>query len=325
MRSLLSLVSGALLLTRPIYALKLASALQWIEHTPQRVAAADYYKDAGGVSAFQIVSGGVASLFSDSSVDLAANAETQALRNYYSHRNLRTIYTISEVTYRIVGSKKKGIRTLADLKGKRIGATAGTSAAYFVSVLAGSAGVPENSYTLVSGGACMASPCGAGSLTSMLQRGTVDAIGYWEPTIQLAIDALGDDAVVFGNASIYREIYNLHTTTDKLRDPAKKRDIVAFVKALNQAEKVFREDPESIYPRVSQWVGVTVPMLRKVWPVHAFRGTLAEDLLDEMVIQDAWVAKQDRRQVLNRATLAALVDGSILMEASGNGTTGTMT
>lgn len=312
MRYLTSLLTGASLVAR-LNALKVAANTMWIEHTPLRVAGTDFYK---GSSAYSIVNGGVPSLFSDSSVDLGANAETQALNNFGSHRNLRTVYTVCEVTYRIVASKKKGINSLADLKGKRIGATSGTSSGYFIETMVGTVGLKSSDYRLVGGNYCMASPCASGTFPAMLKAGTIDAYGYWETTVQLGIDLLGDDAIVFGNASVYREVFNLHSTAEKLRDPAKRRDIVAYLRALNEAERIFREDPDKIYDRVSGWVRVTVPMLKKVWPLHSFRGTLAPDLLDVLDEQDQIIARATRRQPFGRTALATLVDPSVLAEAN---------
>jgi ABC-type nitrate/sulfonate/bicarbonate transport system substrate-binding protein len=113
-----SLTLAAILLTTDVSPLKIASSLQWIEHTPQPYALKNFYK---GGSAAQLVSGGVPNLASDRSVDLAANAETQGLIQYGQHSNIRMIYTIVDVGYRLVANKASGINTLADLKGKKIG------------------------------------------------------------------------------------------------------------------------------------------------------------------------------------------------------------
>jgi hypothetical protein len=60
-----------------IQGLKIASALTTIEYTPELIASKQFYS---GTTSF--VNGGVANIVSDTSIDLAANAETQALRQY---------------------------------------------------------------------------------------------------------------------------------------------------------------------------------------------------------------------------------------------------
>ncbi|KAK3207745.1 hypothetical protein GRF29_96g213498 [Pseudopithomyces chartarum] len=56
------------LLLPTTHALKIATSLQWIEHTPQAYAIANFYN---GTSPATLVSGGVANLASDSSIGIA--------------------------------------------------------------------------------------------------------------------------------------------------------------------------------------------------------------------------------------------------------------
>ena len=128
--------------------LKIATSLAWIEHTPQPYAIQNFYK---GSSPATLTSGGVANLGTDKSFDLAANAETQGLKQYANHRNIRLIYIICEVGYRIVADRSKGIKSLADLKGKKIGSIKGSSAAVFVDKMMKNVGVKEGEYTITSG------------------------------------------------------------------------------------------------------------------------------------------------------------------------------
>lgn len=151
-------------------ALRIAGNLQVIEYTPELIASQDYFNG----STVSFINGGAATIVTDTSIDLAANAETQALRQFSSHKNLRIIYTVAEVYYRIVANKKT-ISSVKDLKGKKIATFSGTSAAYFVDKYLASAGLKESDYTIVSGNQCDAAPCGAGTFPYMLEHGSVDA------------------------------------------------------------------------------------------------------------------------------------------------------
>ncbi|KAI0204808.1 periplasmic binding protein-like II [Astrocystis sublimbata] len=304
---------ATLLLTISPYvlSLKVASSLEVLEWTPDLIAKEDYFN--GSVS---IVSGGIPNLANDSSVDLGANSETQLLRQYASHRNLRTVITTAEVYYRIVASRKAGIATLEDLKGKRIGAQPSASSEYFVQTYLATAGLKPSDYTIVSGDPCLKQPCGSNTHPVMLKRGAIDAIGMWEPSVQLGAEALGADAIVFGNnQTTYREIYNLATTTQKLADPAKRAEIVAFLRALVQAEEVFTKDPDSIVARAAAAVKTDPTLFRKVWPVHRWSARVPPDMLDVLVEEDKYVAARDGRSALSRDVLATLIDTSVLEEA----------
>ncbi|KAH8893897.1 periplasmic binding protein-like II [Thozetella sp. PMI_491] len=292
-------------------ALRIATSLQWIEHTPQPYAIKNFYK---GSSAASLVSGGVPNLASDKTIDLAANAETQGLRQFANHDNIRLIYIICEVAYRIVADKSAGIKTLADLKGKKVGSMPGTSAGYFVNKFLGTAGLQESDYRVVSGSVCMKAPCGSGTFPQMLKGGQVDAFGIWEPAVELGVQAIGDKAIVFQNASIYREVYSLYTTTDKLNDAAKRKDILEFVRALNKTLDVFTNKPDTVYSTVAQAVGMDPAVVKAVWVDHKWSGRWGPDLLDFLVAEDQWVAKQDRRSALPKASLAKFLDTSIIDE-----------
>ncbi|KAF2474906.1 periplasmic binding protein-like II [Lindgomyces ingoldianus] len=312
MRHQISLLLFLLPLLHPtLAAIKIASALNVIEYTPEKIAKEDFFN--GTVS---IVNGGVPTLFSDTSVDIASNAETQALRNYATHKNLRIIYTEAEVAYRIVGNKKSGITTAKDLKGKRIGVVSGTSAGYFVQKYMASVGVKDSEYTTVSGSVCLAEPCGSGTFPAMLKSGQVDAVGMWEPTVELAAREIGlDNAVFFQDAKVYREIFNLHTTSDKLANATKRKEIVDFIRALEKAMALFRDQPDKVYKRAADAVSMKEDILKAVWPVHTWSGTLPEDLLSVLVREDSYVADVDRRSAMSESMLKDLIDDSVLKDA----------
>lgn len=309
MQSLLLTLSLALF--SPVQALKIATSLQWIEHTPQPYAIKNFYK---GSSTASLTSGGVANLASDSSFDLAANAETQGLKQYAGHKNIRLIYVICEVPYRMVANKASGINTLADIKGKRVGTMAGTSAGVFIHNMAQSVGLKDSDYTSVSGNVCMRAPCGSGTYPQMITSKQIDAFGIWEPAPELAAKSLGDNAVIFQNMSIYREVYSLYSTTEKLNDPAKRKDIVAFVKALNQTLDVFTNKPDTVYSTVAQAVGMDASVVKDVWNDHKWTGVWGPDLIDFLVKEDAYLAQQDRRSAIARADLEKFLDPSVIAE-----------
>jgi len=77
----------------------------------------------------------------------------------------------------------------------------------------------------------------------------------------------------------------------------------------------FQTPSQSLLTRVASASGVAVDVLKAVWPVHNFTGTLPADLLDVMVAEDQWVAKLDGRSVMQRPTIASLIDSTVLADA----------
>lgn len=317
-----SLVSG----------LKIASALNTIDYTPELIASKQYY--TGTTS---LLNEGVANIVSDTSINLVANAETQALCQYavsgasifsqdslnrgslalalfQTHKDPGLIYIVAEVAHRLIANKK-GITTLVGLKGKKIGSFPSTSAAYFVEELLASAGLKPTDYTVVS--ACAQLHREGQAHSRMLQHGTIVAIGMWEPTVQLTIDAIGEsNLVIFRIKTVYREIFILQGNATNLKGTTTGKSFVASLKALIQVENIYNTNPSRILSQASAAVGVSVAVLKEVWPVHSFNGTvLAPDMLDFMIAEDAWVAQQDRRTAMTKADLTNLIDPSSLAEA----------
>lgn len=302
-----------LLYSQSAFSLKVATSLQWIEYTPQPYAIKNFYKGATSVS---LTSGGVANLGTDKSFDLAANAETQGLKQYANHRNIRLIYIISEVAYRIVADKRKGIGRLSDLKGKKIGSMKGTSAGVFIHNMLSSVGVKDSEYSIVSGSVCMKTPCGADTYPEQINRGSLDAFGIWEPAVELGVQALGSNAVTFQNASIYREVYSLYSTTEALNDPKRRKDIVEFVRALNKTLDVFTNQPKpaGVYDFVAKTVGMDAIVVEDVWKDHKWSGRWDNGLIEYLIEEDAYLAKSDNREVIPRKDLETFLDTSVVDE-----------
>ncbi len=291
--------------------LKISTSLQWIEHTPQPYAIRNFYK---GSTTASLVSGGVASLGVDRSVDLAANAETQGLRNYASRRSLRLIYIICEVGYRIVADKRAGISTLADLKGKRVGTIPGTSAGYFVNKFLASAGLRDSDYRVVLG-----------------QRVHEDAVRLQHIPIHALEQAAGRlwclgagrRAGRRGSGCQCRRVPELLRLSRGLRPLRHPRE--AGQRGHAQGHCRLRQRPQPDPGRlphqardrlrhVAQAVGMDAKVVADVWVDHRWNGRWGPDLIDFLVEEDQYLARADRRTVTPRADLEKFLDTSVLDE-----------
>lgn len=239
--------------------------------------------------------------------DLAAQAETQALRASVANPDLRIILTVTEGLYRVVARRSAGITRAEDLRGKRIGVFERTSAAYFLDRLLAKAGITPQDVVLV--------PLRPREMEPALTARKVDAVAIWEPESERSLMALGDDALSLSNPAVYRELYNLNSTAQALADPARRARIVAFVRELIKAARVATEEPAKIWPLVATSSGYPADLVAASWRHHRFPATLPEDLLDIMVEQEEWLASQANRPARDRAQLERLIDRSVLREA----------
>ena len=285
------------------------SGSYWIELSPVLVAANRFYPQTLAVG-----EGGITRITSGEA-DLATNAETQLLRESVTNPDLRIIMTVTESFYRLVARRSAGIETLADLRGKRVMLPRLTSANYYAVAMLRTVGLTEADIELV------ALPPVAGDLTGMdqmsdaLARGDVDVISMWEPEPEDAIQQLGDDAIVFQDRSVYREVFNLHARATDLADPAKRRSIVAFVRAVADATAALKADPAPYWPHVSSVTGFTTEEIGWGWPEMQFPVRIVPDMLNVLEVEETWVAQASNRAPRSREELAKFIDSSVVEEA----------
>jgi sulfonate transport system substrate-binding protein len=279
---------------------------QTIELAPVHVAADRIYP--GGVA---VRNGGIPNLFSADPAalaDVATHAETQALRNSLDHPDVRIILTITRGHYRIVARRSSGIASLADLRGKRIASMMTTSAGFYLHQALRSVGLSEADVTISS------APTPRDISRPLIDR-QVDALAIWEPEAEIAMQALGEDAIEFRPDIGYDELFNLNTTAGNLADPVKRAQIVRFVAAIIQAAAQSRSDPAPGIAMVAAVTRYPEALVRASWPHHSFIAAVAPDLLDILVREEVWLAAQTGRPARDRAALAALIDPGIEREA----------
>lgn len=287
-------------------ALRVYGMHQTIELGPVHVTVARLYPGGPGVR-----NGGIPNLFHADPAQLAhvaTHAETQALRNSLVHPDVRIILTIARGHYRIVARRSSGIRSLADLRGKRIATMVPTSAGFYLRNVLASAGLSEADVTLVD----FPTPRG---ISRAIIDGQADALAIWEPEAQIAMDALGEEAIEFRPDIGYDELFNLNTTAGNLRDPVRRAEIVRFVAGLMRASRDALRDPGAAIAAVARTTGYPVSLIQHSWPHHSWPAALAPDLLDVLVREEAWLAARTGRQPRDRATLATIIDPSIEREA----------
>jgi NitT/TauT family transport system substrate-binding protein len=283
--------------------LRVAGNTSTLELAPVLLAAREL-----GTGRVIVKNGGIPALFEADAADLATNAETQALRQSVDHPELRVILTVAEGFYRVVARRSSGVRVLADLRGKRIATAPSTSSAYYLHKMLATAGLTPADVTIVP-----LSPLS--KMPPALAAHEIDALTIWEPEIQRAADLVGADAIEFQDRRVYRELFGLYATAASLANPAKRGEIVLFVRALLRASARIRERPSDAWPLVAASTGYDVALIEKVWRHEGYPGTLASDLLDVMVDEDVYLAPERNRVPRARVDLAKLIDDSVLHDA----------
>jgi NitT/TauT family transport system substrate-binding protein len=239
-------------------------------------------------------------------VDAATGSETQALLNSVADPRIRIVLTLSECRYRIVARRSAGIRRISDLRGKKVGVTLNTSSYYYLAAMLRHAHIEESDVQLVA--------LEGQDMPAALKAQNVDAVSIWEPHAQNSLEALGNDAVVFQDASVYTERFNLNTRADVLADAAKRLALVRFIQAIDRASVRLRNRPTEMIPALAPKINLAERTIMAVWPQFNFPASLPRRLQPALNEIEPWVAAMQKRESRPARDLTALIDTSVIDE-----------
>lgn len=247
------------------------------------------------------------------SVDAATGSETQMLLNSIAEPGIRIVVTLAEARYRIIARRSAGIRRVEDLRGKKVAATINTSSQYYLREMLRKAGMLlESDIRFVN----LEGP----DMPAALKRGDVDAVAIWEPHAQNSLESLGSDAIVLQdgdlqNASVYRERFNLNTTTKVLQDSGKRRALVEFLRAVLRASDLARRQPAQARTLLAPFINTPEATIEHVWNRFLFPANLPGDLPAVLGDVETFVAAVQNRKPRPRASLSVFIDPSVLTDA----------
>jgi sulfonate transport system substrate-binding protein len=70
-----------------------------------------------------------------------------------------------------------------------------------------------------------------------------------------------------------------------------------------------------VWPLVAKSTGYDPPLIEKVWRHEGYPGAIVPDLLDVIVEEDGYIARERGRDPRSRSELAVLIDSSVLRDA----------
>jgi ABC-type nitrate/sulfonate/bicarbonate transport system substrate-binding protein len=171
-----------------------------------------------------------------------------------------------------------GIKTRADLKGKRIAYTAGTGSEVYTWTLLRSAKLETGDVTLIN--------LRPQEMAPALAAGGIDAYDTWEPHVINGKKALGEKVVQLDTKGVYSETFNIVV----MRDYAEKNPKVvrAFLKSLIEAEAWMKANREETISIVADFVHMKRDDLVPIWNDFVFEVTLDQKVIDILKAHSTW-------------------------------------
>ena len=158
-----------------------------------------------------------------------------------------SMYAKGGDSFGLVVRKSSGIKTIADLKGKRVAVTLGTSFAQGLAQVLVAAGLPSNSVQRVN-----ATIAGMGP---MLVAGSVDAMVTSEPFVTLTMEQMGDEAVLLTRLGKYVQGGGFFLISNKWA-AANPQRVADVVEALWEAQQYARRNQAELVKMEAEFLKI---------------------------------------------------------------------
>ena len=215
--------------------------------------------------------------------DFATVAETLIMFNILKGETFLVIATIEASTLNnaVVGRRDAGITGAADLKGKRIGFTPGTTSDFFLDSLLTTQGLTRQAILPV--------PLKPEAMLPAILAGQVDAVCTWNYPMSQIKRQLGPNGTTIFDRDLYTEIFNLTAASAIVeRHPDTVR---AFLRALIRAERFVAEQPREAQAIVAVATGTDPALVREAWDAFNCQVRLDQTLLITLEDETRWAMR----------------------------------
>lgn len=220
----------------------------------------------------------------DGRADFATVAETPVMFAIMAGEKISIIATIqtSSRVNAVVARKDRGILTLKDLAGRRIGMTTGTTSDFFLDALLVTNGISKKAVQVID--------LKAEEMPVALAKGDVDAVSAFSTYINLAQKEAGDRGIVFHDENIYTATFNVVARQEFILNNPGKVDKV--LRALIRAEEFIKENPDEARKIVADFSGMDLDIVRDIWSNTSFRVSLDQLLLLALEDETRWALRR---------------------------------
>ncbi|HEY6896363.1 MAG TPA: NrtA/SsuA/CpmA family ABC transporter substrate-binding protein [Rhodocyclaceae bacterium] len=219
----------------------------------------------------------------DKQADFATVAETPVMFNVLKGEKIFVLANIeaSSMNNAIVARKDAGIAVAADLKGKRIGFTPGTTSDFFLDSLLTANGLTRQDIRAVA--------LKPEEMQGAILARQVDAVSTWNYPLTEIRRQLGSNAAVFFDREIYTETFNIAARQEFVRDNPETAK--RFLRALIQAEDFVARNPDEAQRIVATATKVDLGLVREVWNAFNYHVVLDHTLLITLEDETRWAMK----------------------------------
>jgi NitT/TauT family transport system substrate-binding protein len=210
--------------------------------------------------------------------DIATTAEAPTTAAAMAKQPIAFLARMEYSDLKTLTLKSANIGTIADLKGKKIGFTAGTGSEVYTMSLLEQAGLSANDVELIN--------LRPQEMIPAMSSNSIDAYNSWEPHISNGKKSMGTKVVQIDTSGIYSETFNIVTTSDYLKQNLEVAE--NFLRALIDAEQWMKENPTDAIAVIAQTVEMKEEDLAAVWDDYVYEVVLDQKTLDILNTHATW-------------------------------------
>lgn len=208
-------------------------------------------------------------------------AEFPLVGKAFRRENIATFASIGRTEFiYLIARKDRGIEKISDLKGKRIGTTAGTIAEFYLGRFLELNGMQVQDITFVD----IAKPA---EYANAIESGLVDAIVSAQPNADAVKKHLGENSVAW-LVQEHQPLYSLIISTNEWL--TQHPELVSrFIQALAQAEEFAISHPDRAKAIVQKGLHLDPAYMAAVWSQNQFSLSLEQSLILAMEDEARWM------------------------------------
>ena len=216
----------------------------------------------------------------DGEADICTSAGFVFVSNSFDYADLRVLGTVATVEVKeLVARKDKGVTTINDLIGKKIGVTKKSGGEFLLGVFLVFNGLSQKDVELVD--------LKPSEIVKAISKGDIDAAFTWDPYVYNIKKELGENAISWpGGKDFY---FVLLTKQDWIEsNPATAK---RFIKSLLQAEDYIKDNPKGSKEFVRKRFGYESDYVDYSWQNQVFTVILPQAMLILFEDQARWRIK----------------------------------
>lgn len=212
--------------------------------------------------------------------DLSAVSETSVVMKSFDRQDFSIVatYATSDNSPRILASRKSGISTPQDLKGKRIFVLKWNSNHFFLDMFLAKNGLSERDVSMIF--------AGVPDVSAAFASGSIDAFCATEVLIDKAKKALGDGAVVFDSPGLC--LVSFHLAVKNTFIKARPEILTKVLAALLKNEANIAAEQARASKMAAAALGIEEKVMQEIWGHYRWQVGLSQAMLLSLEQEAQW-------------------------------------